>query len=177
MRGFKKIILLILTMVLLIPIACEIEESAQESGEKEQESIMQRARAQEPTYIPQYFLTRKYVNKWMETMDVPNKLFYIYVMADNGSFVGYYVAQYRPVSTATFLTPTKQIAYRGNYGVAILPSNALDGTYYGSGGASDQYFWYDAETGAFIEIKGLNYILQDQPLAVDVPRLKIEVIE
>ena len=95
-------------------------------------------------------------------------------MSDVGTITHYFVAEYRPVSTATFLTPTKRVGYSSSYGVATLPAPALDGTYYGSGGASDQYFFFDAETDAFIELKGLNYIVSDQPFEVDAPQLTLK---
>lgn len=174
MKKSFLFIVSVLTLFLFTNGSCDQKPSAQKQGEKVQETVMQRALAAEPTPQIDYFLTRKAVVKWMERMDQPNKLFYIYVLADNGAHIGYFIAQYRPVSTATFLTPTKRL-YRSSYGVALTPSNALDGTYYGSGGAADQYFFFDAETDAFIELKGLNYILMDQPLSgINVPRLKVE---
>ena len=173
----KKFFLLltVISITLLTMSNSGCEDSTQRQGEIVQESVMQRAINAEPTPQINHFLTRKNVVKWMERMDTPDKLFYIYVLADNGSHVGYFVAQYRPVSTATFLTPTMK-RERGTDGAVTLPTNALDGTYYGSGGAANQYFFFDAETDAFIELKGLNYILMDQPLSgINTPRLKVEV--
>ena len=171
----KRLILLFSVSIFLIfaTVNCEVEESTTEKAEKEQESIMQRARSQEPTYHPKNFLTRKNVNKWMKRMDDPSKIFYIYVMADNGSITHYFVAQYRPVSTATFLTPPKREWDIWEQNV-LGPAPALDGVFYGDG-AGDQYFFFDAETDAFISLKGLNYILSDQPLRVDAPKINIAV--
>src|SRR6056297_2829121 len=171
----KRLILLfsVVAFFMLSASDCSSQQSTTEQAEKEQESIMQRARAQEPTYHPKNFLTRKNVNKWMKRMDVPSKLFYIYVMADNGSITHYFVAQYRPVSTATFLTPPKR-EWEIQGSNELGPAPALDGVFYGDG-AGDQYFFFDAETDAFISLKGLNYILSDQPLRVDAPKINIAV--
>lgn len=169
----KSIVMVLMACFLSVGIfACD-KDAVREAGEKEQKNTMERARQAVPTPQVDNFLTRKMVAKWMKRMDRPNKTFYIYVVADSGAMIGYYVAQYQPVSTATFLTPTKERVH-GSNGAVALPSPALDGTYYGEGGAASQYFWFDAETDAFISLQGLNYILSDQPLSVDAPRIKVE---
>ena len=94
----NSVLVLVILSMMFSFIGCgEYEKSTTEEAQEEQESIMERARAQEPTYSPKNFLTRKYVNKWMKRMDVPSKTFYIYVMADNGAITHYFVAQYQPV--------------------------------------------------------------------------------
>lgn len=169
------IVLLMSVMMVFATVGCdELKQSSQENGEQEQEDVMKRARKAVPTPQINNFLTRKAVAKWMERMDTPSYETFIYVMSDSGAFVGYFIAEYRPISTATFLTPTKRIDENGMDQDKVMPSNALDGTYYGEGGAAVQYFWFDAETDALIELKGLNYILSDQPLALDVPQLTVK---
>lgn len=143
-----------------------------------QEKVIRKAMKNVQVPEIDHFLTRKTVKKWMERMDQPNKTFYIYVLADNGSIVGYYVAQYRPISVGTYMTPTQQpynvdVSKHGHEQLGPAPS--LDGTYYGmNGGSGDQFYFFDAETDAYIELKGLNYFISDQPLALDAPRLKVE---
>lgn len=175
---FKKCVVSVMMICFLTVssftfIGCDMETSTQEAGEKEQESVMKRARANAPLPEINNFLTRKNVVKWMERMDTPSKIFYIYVYSDAGAPIGYFTAQYKPVSTATFLTPTKREIEVIGTPHPLGPAPALDGTYYGEGGASQQYFWFDAETDALIEIKGLNYIISDQPLSLDVPKLHV----
>jgi len=173
MKNFL-IIILVAVMPIFVFTSCDETFSTQRDGERVQEDVMQRALRAHPVPQVNNFLTRQAVVKWMDRMDTPDKLFYIYILADNGAMVGYFVAQYRPVSTATFLTPTKRIK-RHSYGNLAIQSPSLDGTYYGEGGAASQFFFFDAETDAFIELQGLNYILMDQPLAINVPRLKVEL--
>lgn len=111
----------------------------------------------------------------MKRMDKPQKTFYIYILADNGSFVGYYVAQYRPVSVGTYLTPTYR-EYQIDYGDHQLgPAPSLDGTYRSTGGDASSYYFFDAETDAYIELNGLNYFVSDQPLNIDAPQLNVQV--
>lgn len=171
----KSIVMILMACFLSVGMVACNKDSTQEAGEKEQENVMERARQAVPTPQIDNFLTRKMVAKWMKRMDRPNKTFYIYVVADSGAMIGYYVAQYQPVSTATFLTPTKrEVSVYGSGANPLGPAPALDGTYYGNGAAASQYFWFDAETDAFISLQGLNYILSDQPLSVEAPRIKVE---
>lgn len=171
------LIMIIIALVLVFTLAAEGtgEESTQEQGEREQESVMSRARAAYPTPQVDDFLTRKAVTEWMRRMDQPGKIFYIYIIADTGAITHYFVAQYRPVSVATYLTPTERIHDDYDWGT-VVQSPSLDGVYYGKG-ASDQYFFFDAETDAYIELKGLNYIVSDQPFETRAPRIHIAEAE
>lgn len=165
---------LLVSMIIGIYSGCDnIEKSSQKQGEEKQESVMKRAMKAHPVPKIDKFLTRKNMVKWMERMDQPGKLFYIYILSDTGSITHYFVAQYRPVSVNTYLTSPKRIHDDYDWGVTV-PSPALDGTYYGSGGASRQYFFFDAETDAYIELKGLNYIISDQPFKVEAPQITIQ---
>ncbi|MFW6246903.1 MAG: hypothetical protein ACOC22_01870 [bacterium] len=171
----KLFLLLIITMSISFTSCFEEKTNTQRDGERKQEEVMARASQNERVPEVNNFLTRRAVIKWVERMDTPDKLFYIYIVADNGSTIGYFVAQYRPVSTATYLTPPSRV-YKHSYGNLSLQSPSLDGTYYGEGGASNQYFFFCAETDAFIELQGLNYILMDQPLkGLNVPRLEVDI--
>lgn len=170
----KKVFLVIMFMCLFgfMAFAEGNMENPQSQGVAEQTSVMERARAAYPTPQVERFLTRKTVAKWMNRMDQPGKIFYIYIIADSGSITHYFVAEYRPTSVATYLTPTKHVSDWGE-DEYVLPSNALDGTYYGEGGAAEQYFFFDAETDAYIELKGLNYIVSDQPFETNAPKINI----
>lgn len=169
MVNYMKVLLV--SILLASVIGCNVSTQAQ--GEEKQEEIMSRALKAVPVPEVNNFLTRENVSKWMKRMDVPSKTFYIYVTTQMGDPIGYFVAQYKPVSTATFLTPTKKRA-QGPNGAVTLPSPALDGTYYGEGAGVAQYFWFDAETDALIELSGFPYILSDQPLDLGVPRIKVK---
>ena len=175
MKRVFMIFMVIVVAVAFLTGCGEFQPSAQAAGEKEQESVMQRAMAAYPVPQVDEFLTRKNVVKWMERMDQPGKIFYIYVMSDVGTITHYFVAEYRPVSVGTFLTPPERVEARWEP-EQVLTAPALDGTYYGEG-ASDQYFFFDAETDAYIELKGMNYIVSDQPFNVDAPQLTIKAEE
>lgn len=151
------------------------DDNSQEKGAKVQENIMRNAQSSIPTYEPHNFLTRKAVTKWMKRMDTPSKTFYIYLVADNGQKLGYYVGQTRPISACTLLTPSKRLVKgdRGShYGDFVMPAPSLDGVYGNSG--CDSYFFFDATTDAYVEIKGMNFFVSDQPLSIDVDPIKVK---
>lgn len=153
-----------------------MSESSRDKGSKEQESIMQRATNAYPTYNPRHFLTRDAVNKWMRRMDTPDKLFYVYVFTAMGQPIGYYVAQTRPVSACTFLTPPDRIVYANNGRSNVVQAPALDGVYYGQGGC-DRSFFFDATTDAFIELPNGTFHTADQPLSIEAGPIQVELAD
>lgn len=176
----RKLLITCLTIGLAMTLtACnaESDETTSERGARVQESIMQKAQSSVPVPQTNNFLTRKAVAKWMERMDQPQKLFYIYVLADTGNVIGYYVAQTRPVSECALMTAPKRLERgdRGSYGGDFqMPAPALDGVYYTGGCDSGEAFFFDAETDAFIGLSGLNYFVADQPLSLDADPIKIQ---
>lgn len=176
MQVIKRIAAIALAVVVSIGlVGCnEATSDSRKEGQKVQESIMKRAQGTVPTYVPSHFLTRKAVDKWMKRMDTPSKTFYIYLVADNGQKLGYYVGQTRPISSCTLLTPPDRKEY-GKYsdqGMISVSAPSLDGVY-GKGGC-DSYFFFDAATDAYVEIKGLNFFVSDQPLSIDVDPIKVK---
>lgn len=155
-----------LTALGIILAGCD----TQAQGESEQERIMERARSQLPTPQTNNFLTRQAVVKWMQRQDVPDRPHYVYVYSDFGQVIGYYIAQSRPVCTNTFLTPPARTVGSGSR--AVVQSPALDGVYYGNG--CDQWFFFDAETDAMIELTGFKVFTSDQPLRIDAEPIRVQ---
>lgn len=174
MKTFLKASVIAMSVVFLV--GCnEGSSNSRAEGAKNQETIMQRAIQSSPTYQPSNFLTREYVNEYMRRMDDVNKLFYIYVLGNNGNMVGYYTGT-RPVSVCTLLTPPDIVDERhGTNGRAMVTVSApqLDGVY-SNGGNCDAYFFFDNATDALIEIKGLNFFTSDKPLNVDAEAIGVK---
>lgn len=158
----------VITLLLLVLVGCSEENP--DAGR--QDNVLEQVRNQRPIPEVQYSQTYDTIVKWMERWNVQNKVSYVYLMADNGQMIGYYVAQGRPVSTCTFLTsPVKTV---GSNSRTVVPAPALDGVYYGNCGESSHYF-FTADTDAFIEIGGgMKFFVTDQPLAINVEELKVE---
>lgn len=152
------------------------EPSSSERGAREQESVMKMAQNKVPVPRVTNFLTREAVAKWVKRMDAPQKLFYVYILADTGNVIGYYVAQTRPVTECALMTPPqrREKADLGQYtGHMAMPSPALDGVYYTGGCNNGEAFFFDAETDAFIGISGLKYFVADQPLNIDADPINV----
>lgn len=154
--------------------ACE--DDTQQQGARVQEDLMGRAISRVPVPQTQNFLTRESVAKWMRRQDTPDRPHYVYIFADTGQVIGYYVAQSRPVSTCTFMTPpVRPYRTNGSSGQYPLgPAPALDGVYYGGGGSCDQWFFFDAATDAMVEVSGFKIFTSDAPLAINAEPIRVE---
>lgn len=165
----------VISSMLLLTACVESSSSSRAKEGAKQEEIISRATTKIPTYQPDNFLTRKAVDKWMERMDTADKTFYIYLLGMNGNHLGYYVGQTRPISTCTLLTPPDKLHYwNGTNGrtAAVTDAPSLDGVY-GGGGCDSTFFFFDAQTDAYIEIQGVNYFVADQPLNIDADPIEV----
>ena len=98
---------------------------------------------------------------------------YVYIQTDTGTYSAYYVAKNKPQNACNFLSDTKTI-----HDSVLRDAPSLDGVYYGGTGASgacDAWFWFDASTNALVETR-FKTTVSDQPLAIDVPQIRVEVI-
>jgi hypothetical protein len=155
--------------------ACYPEDSTSQ-GAAAQEDVMTRALAEVPVPTVEQFTTRQTVARWVETANNPDQTHYVYAMLPGVGYVGYYVADSAPVNICVSLTPPQRY-YRGNnsnYQLGAAP--ALDGVYYGGSGC-DMWYFFDASTGAKIEMGGqMAFFTTNLPLDIDVPRLSMRVV-
>lgn len=173
-------------LVLTLPLAfllggCFFDDnnkSTSDKGEQIQEENMKQATAKLPVPETNNYNTRKSIIKWMERMDDPSKIFYIYILGDNGNYLRYHTANTRPISTCSFLTPpdrVEEVETMGSPNPAVVrTSPALDGVYYKGGDCS--VFFFTADTDAFVQIpSSVKYITYDQPLSLDVQEVKVGI--
>lgn len=156
--------------------AC-IPEDSTAKGTATQEDVMTRAVADVPVPTVEQFTTRQTVARWVETANNPDQTHYVYAMLPGVGYIGYYVADSAPVNICVSLTPPQRF-YRNsgnssNNQLGAAP--ALDGVYYGGAGC-DLWYFFDATTGAKIEMGGqMAFFTTNLPLDIDVPRLSIKV--
>ncbi len=133
-----------------------------------------RAEAQYPLPQPNNFLARKMLVKYTNRQDIPDHPFYIYVLSDVGTIIGYYVSQAAPVNVNAFLSSTEDVSM-GN-GRVVLQAPSLDGIYYGGAGASggNNWFFFDAQTDALIILYDVKLFVADQPLKVDAKPILVQ---
>lgn len=176
MKNFSRMFLMTCLLVAAVGCRYEVEASADAKNAQAREQTMERATYSVPVPNINNFLTRQYLADWMKRLDDPSKVFYVYLMSDVGTYIGYYIGT-RPVSVCTYMTPTQKL-WRGDFNQygreALGVAPGLDGVYYGAGGNCDTYFMFDSETGALIHFSGFHYFTSDQPLSVDAEPLRVE---
>lgn len=175
MRKIIPTVVLAMSFVFLAGCV-DREPTTSDKQEQKRDGLMDKANYQVPIPTVSNFVARKSVAEYMRRMDEPNKTFYIYVMADTGNIIGYYVASSQPVNICTFMSPTDRVdRYRGSGGGGNVKraAPANDGLYYGSGGCNVDYF-FDANSGALIQLRDLKMIITDQPLDIEAEAINIQ---
>lgn len=170
MQLITKMGLLVLMAIALMGSGC-VDDSSRAKNLKAQEGVMARATAVVPVPAISNFLAREAVAKQVKRLDEKGKLFYVYILGQNGQQVGYYVANTRPVTTCALLTPSQEI-HSSSYGTAVVGTPSLGGVY-GFGGGCNSHFFFDAKTDAYVEISGLPFFVADQPLSVDADPITV----
>jgi hypothetical protein len=179
MRRLTLIPLILLAMLVLMG-GSSCGES--EEGKQRNASISQRgkafSRAEKRFPLPQTvnFPLREALVKMTQREDLPNHPWYVYLIADTGNTIGYYVAQHSPVNSCSFLSSTEDVetAYEGTI---VLTAPSLDGIFYGGGGSSancDSWFFFDAATDAMVRIRGMDFYVSEAPLNLDAKAIKVE---
>lgn len=176
--GKKVILFALLGMLALAVVAfasCgEVGPSTQDQERETQDAVLKRGLDSQPIYQIQNFLSREAINKWLERMDTPNKLWYVYLMTESGAFIGYHVCNTVPLSYGVSLTnPSEKVT--GRWGNVTMPAPGLDAVYY-TGTDPTVHFCFDAETDALVTFN-VEFVYYDKPLNVDAPRLRLEVEE
>lgn len=164
----------ILSSILLLSACKEEQTTTTQRQEIQRDAVAENADRAVPAYQATNFVVRNTVNEYMRRMDEPNKIFYLYVISDVGTPIGYYVARTPAVNICTFMTPPERVeSHRppgGNTTYLKRQAPALDGVFYGQGACNTEYF-FDAETDAMIQIQGLNLFISDQPIQnIDAPK-------
>src|SRR3546814_12838025 len=80
-------------------------------------------------------VARQQLAEYMSRMDDPSKVWFVYLLGDNGNIIGYHIGSY-PQSVCTFMTPPERVERRAhnNFASAVTTAPALDGIYYKGGG-------------------------------------------
>lgn len=110
-------------------------------------------------------LEKKNLEKKRSREESPDAIRYLYLM-NFGQIVGYYVTKGKISSNGSQIGPENDIVYaHGNPNV--VDSAKDDGTY----GVGDPGIFFFTTDDVMVETS-LDYIQSDQPLAIDVPRLR-----
>lgn len=96
----------------------------------------------------------------------PDTTRYLYLMSF-GKPIGYYVTKGKISSNGSQIGPELELANNGYRDSSVLDSAQDDGSY----GAGDPGIFFFTSDGVMV-VTDLDYIQSDQPLAIDVPRLR-----
>lgn len=128
-----------------------------------------KAEAAAPLPQPKNFPLRKALVEFTKRQDEIDHPWYVYILADTGNAIGYYVAKTVPVNACNFLSSTEDVR-DDEWGNLKMTAPSLDGIYYGGSGASgacDSWFFFDSATNALVQIRGVKWFSSDQPLRLD----------
>ena len=161
--------------------ACNEENGGANSADQRRASVQTRtdtfARAEARYPIPrtENFPLRDALVQFTERQDLLNHPVYVYIVADTGQIMGYYVAKTYPVNLCAFLSSTENVR-DDDTGNLILTAPSLDGIYYGGAGASsscDGWFFFDQASAALVEVIGFKVFIVDQPLNIEAQPLTV----
>lgn len=166
----KKTILFLI--VLFVFFSCDFEPN---SAQKAQSASVQNADTainSTPTPTLSYFQERRTIDKWVKYWDKPSLPTYVYLWVFD-KCIGYYVADGKPASTRSYLTPETQWRYlNAVVGTVEVQAPDIDGTY-GDNNPGIRFF---TATGIPVEFggAGASYLYSAVPLPIDVPKLEMK---
>lgn len=147
-------------------------EQADAANKSAQNDVKARATQSIPVPHISNFQARKNIVEYLNRLDEPNKVWYVYERAPlSGEILGYYTSSSYPQSVCTFMTQPEEVVERvSSYGRSMVTTTAmaLDGVYYKGGSCPD--FFFDYNTGALIVLdEGALANAYDQLLDMNVP--------
>lgn len=113
-------------------------------------------------------LERANIAEHLKRNNQPDRIRYIYLLADTGGVYAYYVIKGKVTSTAAQLTPTDEVVDR-HQGDVVTQAPTDDGSFGGDEGGI--YFFTD--TGVEVQWNG-RWLLTDQPMRIKTPTLTLE---
>lgn len=169
-KLIKVVILGCLALFTMGNTSCD-DNSSRSQNITVREDNMQRANKVVPIPVIQNFAAREAVAKQVKRMDQKGKLYYIYLISETGTQLGYYVSNTRPINVCAALTPTDDVGYYTSNAV-VTKAPGLQGTY-GSGNC-DNSFFFDATTDAYIEFPNSKLgTISDFPLSLKSEPIRI----
>lgn len=141
---------------------------------KQRANTFARAQAKYPLPHTENFPLRKMLVEMTKREDLDNHPWYVYVLADTGNVIGYYVAKTVPINACDFLGSTEDVHTYGEYGGSqVLKAPSLDGIYYGAS-SCDVFIFQDYSTNAIIKLGSVKYFVADKPLNIDAEAINVK---
>lgn len=156
-------------VVLLGAGSCESPKNAQNNPVAQ--SNFERQQANDP--VPQLSdsLERANVIEHLKRNNLPDRIRYIYLLADTGGIYAHFTIKGKVTSTGAQLTPTDDFARKcTTCDWAVVQGPTDDGSFGGDEGGI--YFFTD--TGSEVQWNG-RWLLTDEPLKIQSPTLTLSV--
>lgn len=135
-----------------------------------------RAEARYPLPHTENFPLRKSLIDMTKREDLDNHPWYIYVLADTGNVIGYYVGKTVPINACNFLSTTQTFEDVPGDGDDIpdfeVQAPSIDGIYYGDSNCS-QWVFFDYSTNAEVKLGDVKFFTADKPLNLDAEPIKL----
>ena|SRR3990167_5852630 len=167
----RTIGILFIILVTLVVLGCTEESGGanRKAAVEQRNETYDRAKIAAPVPRNVNFPLRRALVEFTERQDLLDHPWYVYILADTGNIIGYYVAQTVPQNACNFLSSTEDVR-DDDQGNLVLTAPSLDGIFYGGGGASsacDAWFFFDVTTNALVQIRGVKFFTADAPLALE----------
>lgn len=166
---------MVLTAVILASCGDDKTEEQRRAAVDQRAEAYERAQAAVPAPRPENFPNREALAEYTERTDDIDRVWYVYVLADTGNVLGYYVAQTRPINSCSYLSSSEDVRDDSDGNLA-LTAPSLEGIFYGGGGSAstcDSWFFFDAATDAVVEIRGVKWFTADAPLELDAEPIEV----
>lgn len=177
------IALCLVTFLGLTAESCQSDPGSKQRSEsvKDRATTFDRAEKKYPLPHTENFPLRKMLVEMTKREDMENHPWYVYVLADTGNVIGYYVAKTVPINACDFLSSTETITDGGDAagtgsGNVVVSAPSVDGIFYGGGGASgacDVFVFEDYSTDAIVKLGSVKYFVADKPLNLDAEAIKV----
>lgn len=156
----KKFILVGIVCVLC---GCGRDNTVMVEAKQTEENHKRLVKATPPPQF-EHSLERENLVRRLKTLNVQNKVMYIYLMTWDGKVVGHDVVQGKVSSLNSLLTTPEQLVSYNGSGYQKMPSPDFDGSY---GKNPEGIFWFTPD-GEYCEWNGL-YFLSDRPRKINTP--------
>lgn len=170
--NLKKLLLIPVALVALVATtagSCDEKESAPQNN-PQAKSNFEAQEKNDPVPSLNDSLERANIVEHLKRNNAPDRVRYIYLLADTGGIYAYFVIKGKVTSTGAQLTPTDSIVdiCSGSYCPNVVQGPTDDGSFGGDEGGI--YFFTD--TGQEIQWNG-RWLLSDQPLKIQTPTLTL----
>lgn len=179
--GLKNIFVIVFCTLLISGCVAYADEKAGHAGSDtmRQKAVVARennfSRAEvmwpAPTDLSNFPMRQALVD-FTERQDLINHPWYIYLLGQNGDYIGYYVGKTYPQSVCNFLSSTERFVDLpdAQWGTATSPS--YDGVFYGNCNPNEMFF-FDATTNAMITFVSNMWFAADAPFDITVKPLNV----